>query len=67
MDTLRIALTSRYSLLSISLLDGKVVSCKELFVDFPILIDRQNFLADLYKFELIEFDVILGMDWLAKH
>jgi len=56
MDTLRIALTSRYSLLSISLLDGKVVSCKELFVDFPILIDRQNFLADLYKFELTKFD-----------
>jgi len=60
-------LTSRHSMLSIALPDGKVVSCQELFVDCPILIHSYEFLADLYRFELTEFDIILGMDWLSKH
>ena len=61
-DTLRIALTSRHFLLSITLLDGKVVRCQELFTYCPILIHSQDFLADLYQFKLTEFDVILGID-----
>ena len=60
-------LTSRHSILSITLLDEKVVNCKELFISCPILIHRQEFLANLYKFELIEFNVILGIDFLSKY
>jgi len=60
-------LTSRHSILSIALPDGKVVNCQELFVDCPILVHNHEFLADLYRFELTEFDIILGMDWLSKH
>ena len=58
---------SRYSLLSITLLDGKVVDYRNLYIDCPIVIHGHGFLADLYKFELIEFDLILGMYWLSKH
>ena len=32
-----------------------------------ITIDNQDFPASLIPLELGEFDVILGMDWLAKH
>ena len=28
---------------------------------------EQRFLADLYKFELTDFGVILGINWLAKY
>ena len=28
---------------------------------------EHEFLVDLYRFELTNFGVILGMDWLAKH
>jgi len=28
---------------------------------------KHEFLADLYRFELTDFGVILGMDWLAKY
>jgi len=54
-------------MLSITLPDGKMVNCQELFVDYPILIHNHELLADLYRFELTEFDVILGMEWLSKH
>ena len=43
------------------------MNCQELFVDCPILIYGSKLLADLYRFKLTEFDIILGMDWLSKH
>jgi len=52
----------RQSLLNIALLDRKMVNFQELFIDYSILIQGQDFLANLYKFELRKFDVILGMD-----
>ena len=33
----------------------------------PILVDGKILYADLVVIKLDEFDVILGMDWLAKH
>jgi len=41
--------------------------CEKLFIDFPIHINRNEFLAELFKFGLTDFDIILGMDWLAKY
>jgi len=55
----------KQSLLSIALPDGEVVNYQKLFIDCHILIQGQNFLANLYKFELMKFDIILGMDWLS--
>ena len=33
----------------------------------PILVDSETLCADLIVIKLEEFDVIMGMDWLAKH
>ena len=57
----------RSSLLYVTLPDGKTVSCEELYEGCPLRIYECEFLADLYKFELTDFRVILGMDWLAKY
>jgi len=43
------------------------VNYQELFVDYPILIYGSQLLADLYRFKLTDFDIILAMDWLSKH
>jgi len=51
----------------VTLPDGKVVGCKELYKNYPIRMYGQLFLADLYKFTLTDFGVILGMDWLARY
>jgi len=65
--TLRLVSTSRHSQLNIALANEKVANYLELFIDCLILIHGHDFLADLYKFQLIEFDIILGMDQLCKH
>jgi len=54
--------TRRSSLLSVTLPDGKTVSCEELYVGCPLTMYECEFLADLYKFELTNFGVILGID-----
>ena len=33
----------------------------------PVLIENRELLADLVLLDVLEFDVILGMDWLSKH
>ena len=60
-------LTSKHSTLSIALLDGKIVNCQELFIDWLILIHSHELLADLYRFELTELDVTFGINLLFKH
>ena len=46
--------------------------CDELETDifFPsclVLVEGRELLADLILLDVLEFDVILGMDWLARH
>src|ERR1044072_751660 len=33
----------------------------------PLIFEERNFLANLVCLELVQLDVILGMDWLAQH
>jgi len=54
-------------LFSVTLSDGKMVGCEELYENCPIRMYEQLFLADLNKFALTDFGVILGMDWLARY
>ena len=54
-------------LFSTTLPDGKVVGCEEFYENCPIRMYEQLFLADLNKFALTDFGVILGMDWLARY
>ena len=43
------------------------MSCEELYEGCPLRMYECEFLADLYKFELTDFGIILGIDWLAKY
>ncbi|XP_021747406.1 uncharacterized protein LOC110713258 [Chenopodium quinoa] len=52
--------------LDVSILSGEVRSCSRLFLSVPISIFGVEFLADLIEFDLNDFDVILGMDWLGN-
>ena len=61
-EALGLTLTRRSSLLSVTLPDGKTVSREELYEGCPLRMHECEFLADLYKFELTNFGVILGID-----
>ena len=61
-ETLGLHPTRQSSLLFVMFLDGKTVSCVELYEGSPIKMYECEFPADLYKFELTNFVVILGMD-----
>ena len=37
------------------------------FPFYPVVIEDRELLVDLMLLEVIDFDVILGMDWLAQH
>ena len=54
-ETLWLVSTARHSKLSITLSNGKVVDCHDLYIDCPIQIHGHDFLADLYKFALTDF------------
>ena len=51
-ETLLLVSMSRHSLPSIAVPYGKALSYRELFIDYLIQIHYQNFLVDLYRFEL---------------
>ena len=35
--------------------------------NYPVLIEGRELLADLVLLDVMDFDVILGMDWLSQH
>ena len=37
------------------------------FPSCPVIVEGRELLADLVLLDVIDFDVILGMDWLAQH
>ena len=37
------------------------------FPSCPVLVEGRELLADLVLLDVLEFNVILGMDWLARH
>ena len=46
---------------------GLAVSSDVMLKDCPIIINERKFPANLVRLEVTDFDVILGMDWLARH
>jgi hypothetical protein len=46
---------------------GDVVSCRKFIVDCPIIIEDRVQPANLVVFQMLGFDIILGMDWLSKY
>ncbi|XP_057250619.1 uncharacterized protein LOC130591352 [Beta vulgaris subsp. vulgaris] len=57
----------KFSAMSVSIPNGESISCDVMYRNCPILIGGYEFLVDLVQFELTDFDVILGMDWLSKY
>ena len=53
----------------ISLPNGQVIACPILYRHVPIVIADYEFPGDFIQFDMSEFDIILGMDWLTagKH
>ena len=46
---------------------GHSVIVNKVYRDCPIKIREYEFLGDLIELSFMEFDVILGMDWLSRH
>ena len=53
--------------LLVSLPTGQAVECHVMFENCPLSINQEVFEADLIQLNLLEFDIVLGMDWLSKH
>ena len=51
----------------IGLPNGQFIKCSILYKNVPIKIGEKRFLGDLIQFNLSEFDIILGMNWLTTH
>ncbi|XP_056688342.1 uncharacterized protein [Spinacia oleracea] len=58
---------SEFSSMSVTIPLGKSLACNVMYKDCPITIGRYEFPSNLVQFELTDFDVILGMDWLSKY
>ncbi|XP_075500155.1 uncharacterized protein LOC142538742 [Primulina tabacum] len=43
------------------------IETHKIYQNYKISISKQIFEAELIQLNMIEFDIILGMDWLAKH
>ena len=46
---------------------GHNISVNSVYKNYPIVIQAREFLPDLITLPFLEFDLILGMDWLTKH
>ena len=51
----------------VSLPDGDPLFLDRVIRDSRILIGRQEFPTNLVALDMIDFDVVLGMDWLSRH
>ena len=51
----------------VSLLVGDPLFSNRVVRDSKVLIEGQEFLADLVALDMRDFDVVLGMDWLSRH
>ena len=46
---------------------GQIVNVNRVYKNCPIVIHDREFSTDLIAPPFLEFDLILGMDWLSKH
>ncbi|XP_062151922.1 uncharacterized protein LOC133860307 [Alnus glutinosa] len=53
--------------ITVSTPTGNVVTCRKFIENCPIVIGDRVLPANLAVFQMLGFDVILGMDWLSKH
>ncbi|KAG5590185.1 hypothetical protein H5410_040699 [Solanum commersonii] len=48
----------------VSTLVGESIIAERVYCDCPISINHKSTIADLIELDMVDFDVILGMDWL---
>jgi hypothetical protein len=53
--------------ITVSTPTGNLVTCRKFIENCPIVIEDRFLQANLAVFQMLGFDVILGMDWLSKH
>ncbi|XP_074305116.1 uncharacterized protein LOC141640055 [Silene latifolia] len=66
-EKLNLTPQSRKLTFSIGLPTGENISCPIWYKDCVLTIEANCFLADLVEFDLQDFDIVLGMDWLSKN
>ena len=44
-----------------------MVECHVIFKNCPLSINQEEFEVDLIQLDLLEFDIVLRMDWLSEH
>ncbi|KAL8119581.1 hypothetical protein AgCh_016907 [Apium graveolens] len=54
-------------IMNVELSNQERVSVNQVCGNYEIEISGSKFCVNLIQFKLVEFDVILGMDWLSKH
>ena len=45
----------------------KMINYSDMYRNCPIILNQEKFEGDLIQLDLLEFDIILGMNWLSKH
>ena len=53
--------------LTVEIANQELIPVSQIHLDCDLEIEGENFQVDLIPFKLGEFDVILGMDWLARN
>ena len=53
--------------LAIGIAAGRAIEVKYVFLAYVIEIDSKVYLADLIELDVLDFDIILGMDWLSEN
>ena len=53
--------------LAIGVLTGRIVKVKYVFPACVVEIDSRVYPADLMELDVLDFDVVLGMDWLSEN
>ena len=67
LDRLQIETQPLEGRMRVSLPAGDPLFSNRVVIDSRIIIEGQEFLADLVALDMKDFDVVLGMDWLSRH
>ncbi|XP_042432602.1 uncharacterized protein LOC122019171 [Zingiber officinale] len=57
----------RTHILAVSLPSGEILNISQEIRDCPLDFEGQTLVVDLQVLDMLEFDIILGMDWLARY
>ena len=59
-----VLLEKLYELFCVSTLVGESILAERVYRDCLVSINHKDTMADLVELDMVDFDVVLGMDWL---